>query len=57
MQDLKEIQSSLPEAVKTRLMEEAAFLKTVFKLDETQAATVERALFMGAAIMKEGASC
>ncbi len=50
MPDLKELQQSLPEAVSTRLMEEANFLKTTFALDETQAATVERALFMGAGL-------
>lgn len=54
MQDLKEIQSSLPEAVGKRLMEEAAFLKGTFGLDETQAAVVERALFMGADIAIKG---
>lgn len=52
---MKELQRSLPEAVSTRLMEEANFLKSVFALDETQAGLVERALFRGAGIMREGA--
>jgi len=36
-------------------MEESKYLTSVFSLDETQAALVERALFMGAWIVtKEG---
>lgn len=55
MQDqLKEIRSSLPEAVNERLIEEAKFIKATHGLDEAQAALVERALFMGAGIAQKG---
>lgn len=53
MPDLKELQQSLPVEVSTRLMEESKYLAGIFKLDETQAALVERALFRGAAIFME----
>lgn len=55
MSDLKEIQSLLPEAVSKRLIEEAEFIKGTFGLDAAQAGIVERALFMGATVMKEAA--
>jgi len=54
MQDLKELQQSLPEVVYMRLIEEAKYISGIFNLDETQSAVVERALFMGARIAQKG---
>ena len=43
----------MPETVCTKLIDESKYLTGIFKLDETQAALVERALFRGAGILKE----
>lgn len=51
---LNEIESALPMPIKDRLIAEGKYITELHRLDEGQSRMVERALFMGAWIAKEG---